>query len=364
MTTTLESSTEDTRPETALGASAPAGLGLGRYILIRFVLIFPTVFVLTTVVFFLTRVTGDPITAAFAGRLNAQQLHERIHAAGYDRNILRQYVDYVGQVFRGNFGTTLTDHVRVTSMLRTYGAATLELVFYSLVVALILGPVLGTLAARLRDRGADAALRVFAILTYAIPVFFTGLLLKLIFAIWLGWLPVDGRLSTANEINLQLRGHQSGIDLIDAVRASSWSMVGDVLEHAILPAVTLGLLTTGIFLRLFRTNLISTLDSDYVLAGRSRGVSEWRLTTRHAGRPALIPIITVVGLQIAGLLSGAVLTETTFEWKGLGFELTQYLQQRDYTAVQGIVVALAVVVALVNFVVDVLAALIDPRVRY
>ncbi|WP_261556758.1 ABC transporter permease [Frankia tisae] len=362
MTTLIEPSVEGAEPA-SVAADAKA-TGLGRYILVRFLLIFPTVFILTTAVFVLMRVIGDPITAAFGDRLTPDQLHQRIHAAGYDRAILAQYGDYLADLLHGNFGTTLTDHVAVTDMLRTYGAATLELVAYSLVVALLLGPALGTLAARLRDRGVDAGLRIFAVLSYATPVFFLGLLLKLVFALWWGWLPVSGRLSTAHEIALDSHGGASGILLIDTIRFGDGSMVVDVLRHAVLPAVTLGLLSTGIFLRLFRANLMSTLDAEYVVAGRSRGVGEYRLTTRHALRPALIPIITVMGLQIASMLSGAVLTETTFEWKGLGYELTQYVQARDYVAVQGIVVLLAVVVAVVNFLVDVLAAFVDPRVRY
>ncbi len=141
-------------------------------------------------------------------------------------------------------------------------------------------------------------------------------------------------------------------------------MIGDVLSHAVLPALALGLLTAGVFLRLVRTNVISTFGAGYVEAARSRGVPERRLLRKHAYKPALIPIVTVIGLQIALLLSGAVLTETTFEWKGLGFQLAQYLQARDFVAVQGIVAVLAVIVAVTNFIVDVIAALIDPRVRY
>jgi len=337
---------------------------MGRYLAIRFLLVFPTVFILVTVVFFLLRGTGNPITESLGGQLSATQLQQRIHAAGFDRNIFRQYAGYLGQLARGDFGTTLTDHQPVTSMLRSYGAATLELVAYSMVVALLAGPALGVLAARLRDRAPDTILRTAAVVTYAVPVFVIGLLLKLIFGVWLGWLPIDGRLTIPDQVQLQADGHDGGIYLIDAIRYGGWPMVLDVLRHAVLPAITLGLLNACIFLRLFRANLISTLDSDYVLAARSRGVGEWRLTTRHATRPALIPIITVLGLQLAAVLSGAVLTETTFEWKGLGYELTQYLQARDYVAVQGIVVLLAVIVSAANFVVDVIAALIDPRVRY
>jgi peptide/nickel transport system permease protein len=151
---------------------------------------------------------------------------------------------------------------------------------------------------------------------------------------------------------------------VDAFRTGDPDVVVDVLQHAVLPAVALGLLTAGVFLRLVRTNVIGTLSTDYVVAARSRGVRESRLVRTHAWRPALIPIITVIGLQVAMLLAGAVLTETTFEWKGLGFQLAEYLQARDFVAVQGIVVLMAVIVAVTNFLVDVIAALIDPRVRY
>lgn len=356
--------------DTPIGAEPPslkrargAGGGLGKYILIRFLLIIPTIFILVSLVFFLMRVIGDPITSALGGRLPADQLQAKIHDAGYDRPIFIQYFEYLGQVLTGNFGTTLTNQP-VTQVLATYGSATLELAFFALIVALLLGIPLGMLAAKFRDKWPDAVLRILAILGYATPVFFAGLLLKLVFSVWLGWFPVSGRTNTDNALALQGLGAPTGIYFIDAIRSGNLAALGDVLQHAVLPAIALGLLTGGVFLRLVRTNVIGTLGKDYVEAGRSRGVSEFRLVTKHAYKPALIPIITVMGLQIAMLLGGAVLTETTFEWKGLGFQLAQYLGARDFVAVQGIVAFLAVVVAVTNFLVDVIAALIDPRVRY
>jgi peptide/nickel transport system permease protein len=351
-------------PSVAAPVRKSAGGGLGRYLLVRFLLIFPTIFILVTLVFLLMRTIGDPITAAQGGRLTAAQLQERISAAGYDRPILVQYVEYLGQVFTGNFGNTISDNRPVTEVLLTYGGATLELAFYALIVAFIVGIPLGMLAASLRDRAPDAFLRIFAILCYATPVFFAGLLLKLVFSVWLQWLPVAGRASTRTELAMQTLPNKTGIYLIDSIMLGSPTAIGDVLSHAVLPGIALGLLTAGVFLRLVRTNVIGTLGTDYVDAARSRGVSEFRLVRKHAYKPALIPIITVIGLQIALLLGGAVLTETTFEWKGLGFQLAGYLAARDFVAVQGIVALLAVFVALTNFVVDVIAALIDPRVRY
>ncbi len=343
---------------------APKGGGLWRYILVRLLLIIPTVFILVTVVFVLMRITGDPITAALGGRLPPDQLAARIAQAGYDRPLIVQYLEYVGGILRGDFGTTLTDNRPVVEILLQYGSATLELAIYALFVALLIGIPFGLIAAYKRDRWPDATLRIGAILGYATPIFFVGLLLKLVFSVWLSVLPVAGRASTRTELKFASIENPTGIYLLDAIRLGDGAAAGDVLVHAILPGVALGILTAGIFLRLVRTNVIGTLGAQYVTSARSRGVGEYRLVTKHAYRPALIPIITVIGLQIALLLSGAVLTETTFEWKGLGFMLSEYLKARDFVAVQGIVVIIAVLVAFTNFLVDVIAAIIDPRVRY
>ncbi|WP_109471882.1 ABC transporter permease [Ornithinimicrobium cavernae] len=340
------------------------GVGsLGRYVLLRFLLIFPTVLILVSMVFVVMRVAGDPITASMGGRLTAEQLEQRLTEAGYNRPILVQYLDYLGDLARGDFGRT-TDNQAITEVLITYGTATLELAVYAGLLAMLIGIPLGRFAAYHRDRASDAVFRVLAILAYATPVFFAGLLLKLVFSVWLGWLPLGGRASTQTQISLGTIPGASGLLTVDALRTGRADLIGDVFSHLVLPAVALGLLTAGVFVRLVRTNMISTLSMPYVDAARSRGVRESRLVRTHAYRPALIPIVTVMGMQLALMLGGAILTETTFEWRGLGFELARYLAARDYVAVQGIVALLAVIVALTNFLVDVVAAFIDPRVRY
>lgn len=355
--------TEDL-PAAARPKPKSQGGGFGRYLLVRFLLIFPTIFILVTLVFFLMRTTGDPITASQGGRLGPEALAELRAAAGYDRPILVQYFEYIGQLLTGNFGETITTGRPVLEVLATYGPATFELAFYSLIVAFVVGIPLGLLTAYYRDKPQDAVFRVFAIYWYAVPIFFAGLILKLIFSVWLGWFPVAGRASVSAELQMQTLPNKTGFYTIDALMTGNPEVLIDVLSHAVLPAIALGLYTAGIFLRLVRTNVIGTLSTDYVDAARSRGVRELRLLRKHAYRPALIPIITVIGLQIALLLAGAVLTETTFEWKGLGFILVEFIENRDYVAVQGIVVMLAVIVALTNFIVDIIAAFIDPRVRY
>ncbi|OZG67404.1 ABC transporter permease [Bifidobacterium eulemuris] len=338
--------------------------GFFRFIVTRFLLIIPTVFILVTIVFFVMRATGDPISAAMGGRLTPEELQRRIHEAGYDRPLIVQYLDYLGDLAHGDLGTTLTDNQPVITILTRYGAATLELALLALIVALLVGIVFGRIAAKHRDQAADAGIRVFAILCYATPVFFLGLLLKLVFSVWMGVLPSSGRSSLASEMQFERLISPTGLYIIDALQLGDMTVLADVLRHAVLPALALGLLTAGVFIRLVRTNVISTYNSGYVEAARSRGVSEKRLLSKHAWRPALIPIITVMGMQIALMLAGAVLTETTFEWKGLGFMLSTYLKARDFVAVQGIVILIALIVAVANFIVDVVAALIDPRVRY
>ena len=345
-------------------ATATSSGSLRTYLVTRLLLVIPMVWVLVTLVFFVMRVIGDPISSAFAGRLPPDQIKIRKHSAGLDRPILSQYWDYLTGVAHGDFGKALTDNQRISHVLVVKGAATLELTFWALLVALAIGIPLGRVAARFRDRPPDVGLRLFAVLAYAMPVFFLGLLLQLLFAIKLGWLPASGRANTDTELAIQNVSPKTNIYLIDSILYGNSSYVVDVLKHTVLPAITLGLLVAGIFLRLVRVNLLQTLRADYVEAARARGVPERRVVRAHAFRNALIPVVTVMGLQIAALLAGAVLTETTFEWQGIGYTLTQYLIRRDFVAVQGIVTAIALIVAIMSFLIDVVAAVVDPRVRY
>ena len=335
---------------------------LARYLLVRLALIIPMMWVLVSMVFLLMRVIGDPITAAQGGRLNPAQIAERKADAGLDRPLLTQYWEYIAGIVRGDFGTTLSDNRQISNILLVNGAATLELALWSLIVAFLVGVPLGRLAARYRDRFADVMLRLFAILVYAAPVFFVGLLLKLAFAPF-GW-PVAGRASTSAELALQNVSPQTHIMIVDAILYGEGAYIVDVLRHALLPAIALGLLTGGVFLRLVRINLLQTLRMDYVTAARARGVPERRVIRKHAFRNALVPVVTVMGMQIALLLGGAVLTETTFEWQGIGYQLAQYLIKRDFIAVQGIVTVLALIVCVTSFLIDVIVAFVDPRVRF
>ncbi|HET7745347.1 MAG TPA: ABC transporter permease [Gaiellaceae bacterium] len=338
------------------------GTSLRRYAITRLLLVIPTIFILLTFVFFLMRVApGDPISAALGGHAPPSVIEEIKHELGYDKPIYQQYWEYLSQIAHGNLGTTITDRRPVTDIVKTNGAATLELTFFAMIVAIVVGVVVGLFAGRFRDSPIDAGGRLFGIIIYATPVFFLGLMAQLFFGSYLGWLPTSDRASPITQATLVTH---TNIYTIDAIWDRNWSALGDIIRHLILPAVTLGLVTAGVFIRLIRVNVMRTMKDDYIEAARARGVSERSVVYDHAFRNALVPVITIVGLTMALLLGGAVLTETTFNWPGMGHELVTYLANRDYAAVQGIVVVFAVVVVIVSVIIDFINAYIDPRIRY
>jgi peptide/nickel transport system permease protein len=342
------------------------GTSLRRYILTRLALALPTMLVLLTMVFLLMRVApGNPIQAALGGHVSQQEIERRSAVAGYDRPILVQYFDYMGEIMTGNLGKTLTDHREIccdsTSLVVENGTATMELSIAAFFVAVVVGISIGVLAGRYRDTPIDLGGRLFGIVIYAAPVFFLGFLAQLIFGVWLGWLPTSGRASPLVEFELD---KVTNFYLIDTLITGNWDAFWDVLKHLILPAVTLGLVISGVLIRLVRVNLMQTMKGDYVEAARARGVSERRVVMHHAFRNALVPVVTVAGLQFASLLGGAIVTEETFNWPGIGAELVRYLNNRDYIAVEGIVVLFALAVVFISVLIDIVNAFIDPRVRY
>ncbi|HYG92697.1 MAG TPA: ABC transporter permease [Nocardioides sp.] len=346
--------------ETILLTRSGSG-SLPRYILQRILLVIPMIWVILTLVFFVLRVApGDPVSAALGGRLNEEALDQRREALGFNEPLIVQYWDYLSSVARLDFGTTFSDNQPVLRVIRDNGGATLSLTLASFALALLVGIPLGLIAGRYRDTVPDVAIRLFGILSYAAPVFFVGFLLQIYVAQPLG-LPTSGEASPMTAFTVEPVTH---IMLIDVFLSGDPTAIQDVLEHLILPATTLGLLICGVFIRLVRVNILQTMQSDYVEAAEARGLGRRRVTWHHAFRNALVPVITVIGLQFALLLGGAVLTESTFNWPGLGNKLVDYINDRDYGAVQGIVTIFAVAVVLISLLVDIVNALIDPRVRY
>ena len=337
-----------------------SGGSLPRYIAVRVLLIIPMMLVLLTLVFILLRVApGDPVSAAAGGKLNEHELDLRRHALGLDRPLIVQYADYLWDAVRLKFGNAMSDGTPVTTLIRDHGGATLTLTVGAFIVAIAVGIPLGRLAGRYRDSAADAGIRLFGIVVYAAPIFWVGILLiMLVKSIDERW-PTSGIASPQTIYDVPTHSH---ILMLDALMARK--DVGNVLQHHVLPCVVLGLMLSGIIVRLTRVNVVQTLKGDYVEAARARGIPESRVVRKHAFRNALVPVITVIGLQVAITLSGAVLTENTFNWPGLGTDLVKYVLARDYVAVQGLVTFFAFIVVVVSVVVDIVNALVDPRVRY
>lgn len=333
---------------------------LGRYLLVRVLMSIPMLLILLTLVFVLLRAApGDPVTATMGMRLPPAEIAERKEALGLNDPLYIQYLHYLGDALTGEFGNPMTDRRSVLQIVLETAPATMELAVAGMLVALVLGVTVGALAGRFRDTPFDIGGRLFGIVIYATPLFWTALLAQLYFSVKLGWLPSSGRVGAflaPEEI--------TGFYVIDSIITADWAALASTLSHLALPAITLGLLFGGVFTRLVRVNMLQTLRSDYVEAARARGVRERRVIFRHAFKNALIPIVTIMGLQFALLIGNATLTETVFSWPGLARALVDFIGARDYAAVQGIVTFIAIVVVVVSLAIDFINALVDPRVRY
>lgn len=337
--------------------------GLRSYIVTRVVLTLPMVFILVTVIFLVMRVIpGDPVTSQLGPRGSIEARERMREQLGLNDPILVQYVNYLGKILRLDLGEALVfGHRPIVDELSERLPATLELTFPAMVLAVGFGVISGAYAAQHRKERSDYGLRLFSIISYSIPIFWLGLVLQVIFGLSLGMFPIAGRIDAVANIGLE---RVTNILVIDAILAGNWSALGSALHHLVLPSLTLAVVLTGVFVRLSRINVIETLVQDYITAGRARGIRERILVYKHALNNALIPIVTLIGLQFSALLAGAVLTETTFSWPGMGLYLVERIGQRDYTAVQGVILVFALSVSVISLLTDIIYAFIDPRVRY
>lgn len=302
------------------------------YIAKRLLLAIPVVFGVAFVVFAMVRIVpGDP-AQIIAGEAATEEFVEAIRKdLGLDRPLLTQFASFMGNVLRGDFGRSVRSRAPVTIELRARIPNTISLTIAGLLVAVGVGVTAGVVSAIRPYSVIDTAVMLVALAGLSMPVFWSGLMLILVFAVWLGWLPAVGTGS---------------------------------LVHLILPGVTLGMATAAIIARMTRSSMLEVLRSDYIRTARAKGVAESSVINRHAFRNALIPVITVIGLQMGTLLSGAVLTESVFAWPGVGRLLVEGILTRDYPIVQAAVLVVALAFVLVNLVVDVLYAVVDPRIHY
>lgn len=335
--------------------------GLRRYIIVRALLTIPMLFILVSVVFLVLRVMpGDPALALLREGASEEQLAAFRAALGMDRPLYVQYFDFIWNAMRGDLGTSMTRNRPVTEEIKTFFPATVELTLYSMLVIAAVGIISGAFAAQHRKSPADYSIRVMSIILYSMPIFWLGLMLQIVFGAQLGWLPVSGRVDPGMAPQQVI----TGLYTIDGLLTRDWKLFFNALRHLILPCLTLGLVLAGIFTRLTRANMLNVLHQDFITAGRARGLAERVLVYKHGLRNAFIPIVTLLGLQFALLLAGAILTETTFSWPGMGRMIVHRIYDRDFATVQGGILFFAVLVAGTSLVVDVLYAFLDPRIKY
>jgi peptide/nickel transport system permease protein len=335
---------------------------LFSYIITRILLAVPMVFIMLSLVFVVLRVMpGDPVSAMLGGHAPEKVIQQKKAELGLNKPIGVQYLEYLGKLARFDLGESMIFKQKVSQPIAEKLPATLELTLFGLLVSLGLGIPLGALAARRRRSGGDFGIRLYANVVYCIPVFWMGLLLQLVFGVFLGWFPIAGRTSPRVEVSAFAR---TGFYVIDTLRVGNVGAFGDVLWHLVLPAVTLGVVLSGIFVRLTRANMLDVLKSDYILAARARGIPERKVVYNHGLRNALIPIVTMLGLQFSLLLAGAILTESTFSWPGMGRLLLERISLRDYPVIQGVIVVYTLFVSAISLLVDLVYAAIDPRVKY
>lgn len=336
---------------------------LRNFLITRLILTIPMVLILVTVVFVVLRVLpGDPIRSQMGPKVTEEQLADIRIRMGLDRPLIVQYLDFVWDMIRLDLGNALTQGERpIRDELGEKLPATIELAIPAIIITAIVGIGSGAYAAKNRKKPADYSLRLFSIAIYSIPVFFLGLMFQIIFSVRLGWLPLYGRLDPIVQLTFV---SPTNFYVVDSILTQNWEALKSALAHLVLPSVTLGLALSGVFVRLTRVNMIEILQADFITAGRARGLSERVLAYKHALRNTFIPILTLLGLQFAILMAGAVLTETTFSWPGMGRYLVERIQLRDYTAVQSTIAVFAIFVAITSLVMDVLYAFIDPRIRY
>lgn len=336
---------------------------LRRYILTRIALTLPMVLILVSVVFFVLRVMpGDVVSSTLGPKASEEVRANIMEELGLDKPLVVQYFTFLGDVVTLDLGTSFIGSRRpIVDELGERLPATIELIIPASIIALGLGLLFGTFAAVKRKKPTDYGFRIYSVIIYSMPIFWLGLLLRLVFSVWLNWTPIAGRIDVITNTTLE---RTTNLLVVDSVLSGNWDALGSTLVHLILPSATLGLVLSGVFVRLTRINVIETLQEDYITAARARGIRDRAVTYSYALKNAMIPVVTVIGLQVAILLAGAVLTETVFSWPGMGRYLVERISSRDFIAVQSTVAVFAMFVAMISLAVDIIYSVLDPRVKY
>lgn len=331
------------------------------FLLRRLGLLLPTFIGVTLIAFALVHlIPGDPVEMLAGERGMEPERHAELMAQlGLDRPLWQQYLSYIGKVFTGDLGNSLVTREPVLKDFMILFPATVELSVCAMLFAVVLGLPAGVLAAVRRGSMMDHTVMGVSLTGYSMPIFWWALLLILLFSVNLGWTPVSGRISVMFWIE-----PVTGFLLIDTLLAGDTAAFWSALHHLLLPAIVLGTIPLAVIARMTRSSMMEVIREDYIRMARAKGLSPLRVVNVHALRNALIPVVTVIGLQVGVLLAGAILTETIFAWPGVGKWLVDSIQRRDYPSVQGGILLVASTVMVVNLIVDVLYGLINPRIRH
>jgi dipeptide transport system permease protein len=332
-----------------------------RFIFTRLSLIIPTFLGIVFLAFMLIHlVPGDPVEVRVGERGIAPARHAQLlHEMGLDRPLYEQFLTYVSQVLHGDLGVSIITHRPVVAEFLDLFPATLELSLFAVLFAVLIGLPAGMLAAVRRGSIFDHAVMGASLTGYSMPIFWWGLLLILTFSVNLHWTPVSGRISLDYFVD-----PVAGLMTIDTLLSDQEGSFVSALSHLILPSIVLGTIPLAVIARMTRSSMLEVLGEDYIRTARAKGLGHFRVIALHALRNAMIPVITVIGLQVGTLLGGAILTETTFSWPGIGKWLVESIFRRDYPALQGGVLLIASLVMTVNLLVDLLYGLLNPRIRH
>lgn len=335
---------------------------MGRYIAKRLLNLLPVILGITLLVFaFLHLIPGDPAITMLGDRATPQQVAALRERMGLNQPLPLQYFKFLWDLIRLDFGTSIITGVPIAEEIRIRWPATFELSVAAMLVASILGIPAGVLAAVRKNSFVDNLTMSGSLLGVSLPVYWLGLLLIYFFAVNLNWLPPSGRLSIDAGFAFK---PITGFYVLDALLRFDFKALQDVLKHLILPALTLGTIPLAILARITRSAMLEVLSQDYIRTARAKGLLERWVIFKHALKNALLPVVTIIGLQFGTLLGGAILTETIFSWPGIGSWIYEGILNRDYPVVQGGVVFVAVAFVLINLIVDLSYAFLDPRIQY
>jgi len=331
-----------------------------HYAIRRSLTVIPVFLGVSVLVFgFIHLIPGDPATAMLGERATPERADAVRKQLGLDRPIYEQYFLYMSKVLRGDLGTSIVRGDPVLPDILRRFPATVELATAAIILALLGGIPIGIVSAVWRGSFMDSLARVWALVGVSMPIFWLGLMLAWVFGVMLKWLPTGFRLQAGTSFE-----PITNFVILDTILKGDWAALGDALRHIVLPSLALATIPLAVIARMTRASMLEVLSRDYIRTAEAKGLRQAKVVLHHAMRNALLPILTVVGLQVGSLLAGAILTETIFSWPGIGRWVFESIEARDYAIVQGASLFIAVVVVVVNLATDLLYAAVDPRIKY